>query len=716
MHRRVLTAALVLLTALVAGMFASSTPTRAQETARVTILHLAPFAEGVANTAVTVVVGDTVVDNDFRYKDEPLVANLPGGTYTVNIFAGANADTSGTPAITGSVTIEGGRDYTVFAGGDGTNIPLGLFPLVDDTAAPGADQAKVRIVHAAPFAPQANTGVDIRLADQSAALVRADLTGVEFGQFSDPYVSIPAAATDLAVNVTTVGGATTIIGPIPANLPDQTIASIFAIGGANNYPAEVIVVPGRIVAQPEPARVTILHLAPFAEGVENTAVTLVVNGSVIDPDFRYKDEPIITDLPGGTYTVEVFAGANADTSGTPAITGSVTIEGGRDYTVFAGGDGTNIPLGLFPLVDDTTAPGADQAKVRIVHAAPFAEQDQTGVDIRSNAEGNPLVRADLTGVEFGQFSDPYVTLPANAAGLAVNVTAVGGTPTIIGPIPATLPDQTIASVFAIGGANGFAPEAIVVPGRVVPTEPEPAQLRVVHAAPFAPGAAAVDVVVPTVPPLTLLPNFSFGQTSQDYDVPAPFVGRPGGFIELPAATYPIEIRPAGTDTAAISGSFTLEAGTRYTALALGGANGYDLEVDLIEEPAGPPAEGKARIRVYHAAPFAEDLADTAVSIRTQDRSAVVGGLSNVQYKGTAVIEVDPGTYDLVIATPNGSATLIDIPPFTVAAGDELMIIAVGDGVVTDGAAPAQTGPNQPLRTIFLGTQSTFRLYFSLIGN
>jgi hypothetical protein len=88
----------------------------------------------------------------------------------------------------------------------------------------------------------------------------------------------------------------------------------------------------------------------------------------------------------------------------------------------------------------------------------------------------------------------------------------------------------------------------------------------------------------------------------------------------------------------------------------------------------------------------------------------------VQYRDTAVIEVPAGTYDLVIATPNGSATLIDIPPFTVAAGDELMIIAVGDGVVTTGPAPAQDTANQNLRTIFLGTQSTFRLYAPVIGN
>lgn len=466
----------------------------------------------------------------------------------------------------------------------------------------------------------------------------------------------------------------------------------------------------------ETARVTILHLAPFAEGVENTAVTVQVNGNVINGNFRYNDDPIVANLPSGAYTVNVFAGEN-NTSGDPAITATLTIEAGTDYTVFAGGGANGIPLGLFPLVDDTTAPAANQAKVRIVHAAPFAPQAQTAVDIRSNAEGNPLVRENLTGVQFGQFSDPYVTIPAAAAGLAVNVTAVGDPETvIIGPIPANLPDQTIATVFAIGGANGFPATVRVLPGRVVPTQPEPAQLRVVHAAPFDSGNAAVDVVVPTTPPLVLLPNFSFGQTSQDYDVPPPFVGRPGGFIELAANTYPIQVRLTGTETVAISDTFTLEAGTRYTALALGGTNGYGLEIDLIEEPAGPPAAGTARIRVYHAAPFAENLADTAVSIRTQDRSAVVGGLSNVQYRDTAVIEVPAGTYDLVIATPNGSATLIDIPPFTVAAGDELMIIAVGDGVVTTGPAPAQDTANQNLRTIFLGTQSTFRLYAPVIGN
>jgi hypothetical protein len=593
---------------------------------------------------------------------------------------------------------------------------------VDETTAPEAGQAKVRVVHAAPFAAQENTGVDIRSNAEGDPLLREDLTGVEFGQFSDPYVSIPAAAAGLAVNVTSVGGATNIIGPIPATLPDQTVASIFAIGGANGFAPEVLVVPGRIVPVEEPgtAKVTILHLAPFAEGVENTAVTVVVGETTVSTDFQYKDEPLVANLPAGDYTVNVFAGADADTSGEPAITAEVTVSAGMEYTVVAGGDGTNIPLVLLTFLDDTTAPEAGQAKVRVVHAAPFAPLASTAVDIRTNAEGEPLLREDLTGITFGQSSNSYVSIPAGVEGLAVNVTGVGGAPTIIGPIPATLPDQAIVSIFAIGGVNGYPAETYILPRPEAPPA-EPAQLRVVHAAPFAPGSAAVDVVVPGSLPLTLLEGFSFGQTSQDYTPPAPIVSRPGGFIELPANTYPIDVRLTGTETVAISGTFTLEAGSRYTALALGGANGYPLELVAIEEPAGPPAEGKARIRVYHAAPFAEELADTAVSIRTQDRSTVIGGLSSVEYKGTAVLEVDPGTYDLVIATPDGSATLIDIPAFTVAAGDELMIIAVGDGVITGPVGEPGTMQNEPtanqnLRTIFLGTQSTFRLYMSLIAN
>jgi hypothetical protein len=433
------------------------------------------------------------------------------------------------------------------------------------------------------------------------------------------------------------------------------------------------------------ARVTIVHLAPFAEGIANTAVTIVVNDDVIASGVQYK-QYLSTTLAPGTYDVAVFAGT--DLTATPAMQAELTLEAGRDYTVFAGGDGANIPLALNVLQDDNTVPGSNDARVRIVHAAPFAAPDNTGVDILSTPD-NTII-AGLEDVRFGVAS-PYLTL-GTAAPTNVAIVATGTTEPAIITASLDLPALAIVTVFAIGGANGFAPEAFVLPGG----PRMPAQIRVAHLAPFAPGAAAVNATVQAAIPVQIN-GFAFGQTT--------------AYLPLPDDLYLIDIRLPGEETPVASGGDRLLPGMRYTALALGGANDAQLELVLLTDPTTPPAEGKARLRVYHAAPFAAGDAAN-VSIRTKD-GAVVGGLSNVPYKGTATLELDPGFYDLVIASPDGTTTLLDIPPFLLEAGSDITLFAIGDGII--GATTNQaSGPNQNLRTLILGEDATNRLFLPII--
>ncbi|NCC34829.1 MAG: DUF4397 domain-containing protein, partial [Chloroflexia bacterium] len=248
------------------------------------------------------------------------------------------------------------------------------------------------------------------------------------------------------------------------------------------------------------------------------------------------------------------------------------------------------------------------------------------------------------------------------------------------------------TVFAVGdGVNQNVGLVALPRDGIVP----PAEVRLAHLAPFAGGRAAVNVVVPTVPPLTLVSDFGFGDTT--------------GFLRLPGGTYPINVvipsMPASlADTVAISGSVTLAPGMRYTAMAIGGANGFAPELVLLNDPITPPITDTARVRIYHAAPFAPgDGAN--VSIRLQD-GTVVPGLGNVPYKGTGTLALPPGTYDLIIATPDGTTTLLDLPPFTLVAGDDITVFAVGDGV------------NQDVGTVVLGLgePERFRVYLPFVAN
>jgi hypothetical protein len=81
--------------------------------------------------------------------------------------------------------------------------------------------------------------------------------------------------------------------------------------------------------------------------------------------------------------------------------------------------------------------------------------------------------------------------------------------------------------------------------------------------------------------------------------------------------------------------------------------------------------------VAHLAPFAANIADTTVDIRT-DAGAVV--VDDVAYKGYTdpYLELPAGEYDLKITTPDGTTDLFDIDPFTLTDGEVKSVFAIGD--------------------------------------
>jgi hypothetical protein len=125
-----------------------------------------------------------------------------------------------------------------------------------------------------------------------------------------------------------------------------------------------------------PPRLAVAHLAPFA-GDPGTAVTVTLDATPVLTNFAYGDSTEYLELTAGTYLVEIFP----EGSTTAAISGTVTLADGTDYTAIATGDGVNQPLELQALVDDNTAPAGGNAKLRLGHLAPFASGDALA-DIR----------------------------------------------------------------------------------------------------------------------------------------------------------------------------------------------------------------------------------------------------------------------------------------------------------------------------------------------
>ena len=145
-----------------------------------------------------------------------------------------------------------------------------------------------------------------------------------------------------------------------------------------------------------------------------------------------------------------------------------------------------------------------------------------------------------------------------------------------------------------------------------------------------------------------------------------------------AGEYTVEIFPTGSADAAISFTGELAEGD-YTLLATGDGANQDLGLLALTDDLTPPAEENVRFRVVHAAPFADSLSATEVSIRT-DAGDVVAGLTGVPFGGASdFIEVPAGTYDLKVSSNDGSSNFIDPAAAELPAGALVTIIATGDG-------------------------------------
>jgi len=155
-----------------------------------------------------------------------------------------------------------------------------------------------------------------------------------------------------------------------------------------------------------------------------------------------------------------------------------------------------------------------------------------------------------------------------------------------------------------------------------------AKVRIVHASPDAP---AVDVYVDGT---AVVQGAEFKDATE--------------YLPLKAGEYKVEIYPAGKkDKAVLSQKVRVDAGKAYTVAAANKLANLEL---VIAEDSTEPTEGKAKVRVGHLSP---DAPTVDVGLKSGD--ALFSGAS---FKGiTDYKEVDPGTYDLEIRTPEGKKVL-----------------------------------------------------------
>lgn len=626
---------------------------------RVSFVHAAPFAEAITDTVVTVTVDGVSQPGVLTYGDTSPYFGMAAGTYDIGIVPTGATD----PVVTATVTIAEGQDYTLAVAGDGANQPVELIQTEDNWEEPGPGLAALRLVHLAPVAADlAATAVDIRNADGTLVA-----EGVIYGTFGG-FVEMPAGIIDLMVT-DPADPETILLNTGPIVLKDGDVMTLFEAGGANNWPLEPL---ATIQAPQDPAHLRLAHLAPFAAEVGETSVSVFLEDTEVASAVTYGATTDYFELPPAMYTVSIVPTGEM----TPAITGTVTLMSGVDYTAIAIGDGTLQPLDLLATMDNIEMPTPRMSRLRVVHVAPFSDDPAlTAVDVR-DAEGE--VFAGLEGVTYGTASE-YVEVAADTYDLVVTIP--GGEMAILDIPPLTLMENQVATLYVIGDGETQPLDALLVTDEMrMPTDVQFANL-----APFAPDLADTAITV-ALNEMPIAEGLTFGQATD--------------FMALPAGFFDVAVVPEIDMAQAIGGAMFLTWDMQYIATVIGDNANWPLDLFVLRDIAQPD-EGMAGLRIVHVAPFTSTLEATAVNV-VADNGEPFDDVEGLTYKDvTAFIDVAPGVYDLAVTNPDG-AVVVDIAPFRLVAGQSVTVFIVGDGV------------NQPLDAVIPGVELGTVIYLPIV--
>ncbi len=393
------------------------------------------------------------------------------------------------------------------------------------------------------------------------------------------------------------------------------------------------------------------------------AVDLFANGASVvyyDDMSLVENLPQVCDIPGDVP----WLSASPDAGSTM---------GGQSSVVQVGFDATGLTPGEYTATlcvasNDFFNPVVPVPVTMTVEAFTYGVELTPAEDAQSGAPGETVTYI-LSLTNTGNYTDTFdLVVSGNAWDVqlpfaSVDVASNESVPVPVEvSIPATALDGDMDSV-AVSVTSQGDPTALAESSLTTTAEVPPARLEVGHLAPFAmdPGTA-VTVTLNGTPVLT---DFMFAEST--------------GYLEIAAGiTHTVEIFAAGVPTPAISAEINLMSGVDYTAIAVGGANGWSLDLLTLVDDNAAPAAGNFKLRLGHLAPFADTITGTLADVRLQDGTII---LDDVPFGAVAsYLELPAGTYDLKITSPDGATTYIDPLPVTFNDGDIVSAFAVGDGV------------------------------------
>lgn len=211
-------------------------------------------------------------------------------------------------------------------------------------AAAGGHEAKLRVAHASPDAPNVDIYVD-------GTAVIEDLP---FGEVTG-YLEVPAGEYTIAVKP--AGGDKAVFGPVDVALEAEDYTAV-ALGELADESFTVSLLEDTNGANLDgEARVRAVHASPDAGPVD---VTVNESALTVFDGIEFGDSPYAT-VPVGEYTVEVRPDTDAD-DGMVVDSFTLEFEENYTYTAFAvgyvtpGDDAGDEAFMLVPTVDATAPP------------------------------------------------------------------------------------------------------------------------------------------------------------------------------------------------------------------------------------------------------------------------------------------------------------------------------------------------------------------------